>query len=100
MAYSINEVNLLGNVGKDPEIKTFQNGGRVASFSVATTEAWKDKTSGERKTDTEWHNVVVKSDGLVGIIEKYVKKGSKIHIEGKLETRKWEKGGVTRYTTE
>ena len=78
MAYSINKVTLLGNVGKDPEIKTFQNGGKVASFSVATTDSWKDKATGERKSATEWHNIVVKNEGLVGIVEKYVKKGSKL----------------------
>ena len=100
MAYSINKVTLLGNVGKDPEIKTFQNGGKVASFSLATTESWKDKATGERKPATEWHNIVVKNEGLVGIVEKYVKKGSKLHIEGKLETRTYEKDGSKRYVTE
>jgi single-strand DNA-binding protein len=100
MAYSINKVTVLGNVGKDPEIKTFPNGGRVANFTVATTESWKDKTTGEKKSDTEWHNITVKNDKLVGIIEKYVKKGSKLHIEGKLETRKYEKDGSARYITE
>jgi single-strand DNA-binding protein len=100
MAYSVNKVTLLGNVGKDPEIKTFQNGGKVASFSLATSESWKDKTSGEKKTSTEWHNIVVKNDGLVGVIEKYVKKGAKLHIEGKLETRTYEKDGSKRYITE
>jgi single-strand DNA-binding protein len=100
MAYSINKVTLLGNVGKDPEIRTFQNGGKVANFTLATSESWKDKTTGEKKTATEWHNVVLHGDGLVGLAEKYIKKGSKLHIEGKLETRKWEKDGATRYTTE
>ena len=100
MAYSINKVTLLGNVGKDPEIKTFQNGGKVASFSLATSESWKDKTSGEKKTATEWHNIVVKNEGLVGIVEKYVKKGAKLHIEGKLETRTYEKDGSKRYVAE
>jgi single-strand DNA-binding protein len=100
MAYSINKVTLLGNVGKDPEIRTFQNGGRVASFSLATSESWKDKTSGEKKTATEWHNIVVKNEGLVGIVEKYVKKGAKLHIEGKLETRTYDKDGSKRYITE
>ena len=99
MAYSINKVTLLGNVGKDPEIKAFQNGGKVASFSLATTESWKDKTSGERKSATEWHNIVIKNEGLVGIVEKYVKKGSKLHIEGKLETRTYEKDGSKQYVT-
>jgi single-strand DNA-binding protein len=100
MAYSINKVTLLGNVGKDPEIKTFQNGGKVAKFTLATSESWKDKTTGEKKTKTEWHNIVVQTEGLIGIIEKYVKKGAKLHVEGKLETRKWEKDGVNHYTTE
>ena len=100
MAYSINKVTLLGNVGKDPEIKTFQNGGKVANFSLATSESWKDKTTGEKKTATEWHNIVFHGDGLVGLAEKAIKKGSRLHIEGKLETRKWEKDGVTRYTAE
>ena len=100
MAYSINKVTLLGNVGKDPEIKTFQNGGRVAQFSLATSESWKDKTSGEKKTATEWHNIVVKNEALVGIVEKYVKKGAKIHLEGKIETRKYQKDGSDRYITE
>jgi single-strand DNA-binding protein len=100
MAYSINKVTLLGNVGKDPEIKTFPNGGKVANFTVATTESWKDKTTGEKKSATEWHNIAVKNDKLVGIIEKHVKKGSKLHIEGKLETRKYQKDGSDRYMTE
>ena len=100
MAYSINKVTLLGNVGKDPEIRSFQNGGKVANFTLATSESWKDKATGEKKTKTEWHNIVVFAEGLVGIVEKYVKKGAKLHIEGKLETRKWEKDGVARYTTE
>jgi single-strand DNA-binding protein len=100
MAYSINKVTLLGNVGKDPEIKTFQNGGKIASFSLATTDSWKDKGTGERKSATEWHNIVVKNEGLVGIVEKFVKKGSKLHIEGKLETRTYEKDGSTRYIAE
>jgi single-strand DNA-binding protein len=100
MAYSINKVTLLGNVGGDPEIKTFQNGGKVASFSIATTDSWKDKATGERKQATQWHNIVVKNEGLVGIIEKYVKKGSKLHIEGKLETRTYEKDGSKRYVAE
>lgn len=100
MAYSINKATLIGNVGKDPEIKTFQNGGKVAQFSLATTESWKDKASGEKKTETEWHNIVVKNEGLVGIVEKYIKKGSKLYIEGKLETREYEKDGVKKYVTE
>jgi single-strand DNA-binding protein len=101
MAYSINKVTLLGNVGKDPEIRSFQNGGKVANFTLATSDSWKDKTTGEKKTKTEWHNISVQNEALVGIIEKYVKKGSKLHLEGKLETRKWtDKEGKDRYSTE
>ena len=101
MAYSINKVTLLGNVGKDPEIKTFQNGGKVANFSLATSESWKDKATGEKKSKTEWHNIVVQNQNLVEIVGKFVKKGSKLLIEGKLETRKWTtKEGVDKYTTE
>jgi single-strand DNA-binding protein len=100
MAYSKNKVNLLGNVGKDPEVRTFQSGDKVANFSLATSESWKDKTSGEKKTKTEWHKIVVRGEQLVGFVEKHVKKGSKIDIEGKLETRTWEKDGVTHSTTE
>jgi single-strand DNA-binding protein len=100
MAGSVNKVMLIGNVGADPEIKTFSNGGKVANFSLATSESWKDKTSGEKKERTEWHRVSVTNEGLVGVIEKYVKKGSKLYIEGQLETRKYEKDGKDHYTTE
>jgi single-strand DNA-binding protein len=101
MAYSINKVTLLGNTGKDPEIRSFPNGGRVANFTLATSESWKDKATGEKKSKTEWHNIVVKSEPLIDIVSKYVKKGSKLHVEGKLETRKWAtKEGADRYTTE
>lgn len=100
MAGSVNKVILIGNLGKDPEIRTFPNGGRVANFSVATSESWKDKQSGERKEKTQWHNVVVNNDALVGIVEKYLKKGSKVFLEGQLETRKYEKDGRDVYTTE
>ena len=100
MAYSINKVTLLGNVGKDPDIRTFQNGGKVANFTLATSESWKDKATGEKRNHTEWHNVVVQNEKLVEIVEKYVKKGSKLHIEGKLETRKYSKDGGDRYITE
>jgi single-strand DNA-binding protein len=101
MAGSVNKVIIVGNLGKDPEIRTFQNGGRVASFSVATSENWKDKATGERKEKTEWHRVSVTNDALVGIVEKYIKKGSKVYIEGQLETRKWtDKEGQEKYTTE
>jgi single-strand DNA-binding protein len=101
MAGSVNKVILIGNVGKDPEIRTFGNGGKVANFSIATSETWKDRNSGERKEKTEWHNIAVFNDGLVGVIERYVKKGSKLYIEGKLQTRKWQdRDGNDKYTTE
>jgi single-strand DNA-binding protein len=101
MTASLNKVVLIGNLGKDPEIRSFQNGGRVANFTLATSESWKDKASGERKERTEWHRVTVNSDGLVGICEKYLKKGAKIYVEGKLETRKWtDKEGSEKFTTE
>ncbi len=96
----VNKVILLGNVGKDPEVRTFQNGGRVCSFSVATSESWKDKASCERKERTEWHKISITNDALVGIVEKYVRKGSKVYLEGQLETRKYEKDGRDMYTTE
>jgi len=100
MAGSLNRVTLVGNLGRDPEIRSLQNGGKVATFSVATSETWKDKTTGEKKEKTDWHNVVVWNEGLVGVIDKYVKKGTKVLVEGKLETRKYEKDGVEKYTTE
>ena len=100
MAGSVNKVILIGNLGKDPEVRTFPNGGRVASFSVATSESWKDKATGERKERTEWHRISILNDALVGIAEKYLKKGSKVYIEGQLETRKYEKDGRDVYTTE
>lgn len=101
MAGSVNKVILVGNLGKDPEIRAFQNGGRVASFPVATSESWKDKATGERKDRTEWHRVSVMNDNLVQICERYLKKGAKVYIEGQLETRKWTgQDGQERYTTE
>jgi len=101
MAGSVNKVILVGNLGKDPEIRTFQNGGRVASFSVATSESWKDKQSGEKKEKTEWHRVSVLNEHIVGVVERYLKKGAKVYIEGQLETRKWtDKDGQEKYTTE
>jgi single-strand DNA-binding protein len=101
MAGSVNKVILVGNLGKDPEIRSFQNGGRVASFSVATSESWKDKTTGEKKDRTEWHRVSVLNDKLVEIVERFIKKGSKVYIEGQLETRKWtDKDGQEKYSTE
>jgi single-strand DNA-binding protein len=101
MAGSVNKVILVGNLGKDPEIRSFQNGGRVASFSIATSESWKDKTTGEKKDRTEWHRVSILNENLVGIAERFLKKGSKVYIEGQLETRKWtDKDGQEKYTTE
>lgn len=101
MAGSVNKVILVGNLGKDPEIRSFANGGRVASFSIATSESWKDKATGEKKERTEWHRISVLNDNLVGIVEKYIKKGAKVYIEGQLETRKWtDKDGAEKYTTE
>lgn len=98
---SVNKVIILGNVGKDPEIRTFQSGGRVANFTLATSEKWKDKTSGERKERTEWHRVSVLNENLVGIVERYVRKGVRLYVEGQLETRKWtDKDGQDRYQTE
>lgn len=97
---SVNKVILVGNVGKDPEIRTFGNGGKVANFSIATSENWKDK-QGQRQEKTEWHNIAVFNEGLIGVIERYVKKGSKLYIEGKLQTRKWQdRDGNDKYTTE
>lgn len=101
MSGSMNKVILIGNVGKDPEIRTFGNGGKVANMTVATSESWKDKQSGEKREKTDWHNVAVFNDGLVGIVERFVKKGTKLAIEGKLQTRKWQdRDGNDRYTTE
>ncbi len=101
MAGSVNKVILIGNLGNDPEIRTFQNGGRVANLSVATSESWKDKATGERKERTQWHRVVVSNENLVVICEKYLKKGSKVFLEGQLETRKYtDKDGSEKYTTE
>ena len=101
MAGSVNKVILVGNVGNDPEIRSFNNGGKVANFSLATSETWRDKSSGEKKEKTEWHRVAIFQDGLVGVVERYVKKGSKLYIEGKLQTRKWQdRDGNDKYTTE
>ncbi len=98
---SINKVILIGNVGTDPEIRNTNDGREIASFSLATSESWKDKNTGEKKDKTEWHRLVVFSQGLVGIVKNYVKKGSKLYIEGQLQTRKWtDKDGVDKYTTE
>ena len=100
MAGSINKVILIGNLGNDPEVKTMQSGDRVANLSVATSESWKDKATGERKERTEWHRVVVFNQNLINVCENYLKKGSKIYVEGQLETRSWEQDGQKKYTTE
>jgi len=101
MSGSINRVTLLGNVGKDPEIRRTNDGRPIANFSIATSESWRDKTTGEKKEKTEWTRVVVFNEGLCGVVEKYVTKGSKLYVEGKLRTRKWtDKDGVEKYSTE
>ena len=101
MAGSVNKVILVGNLGKDPESRTFQNGGEVVSFSVATSESWKDRNSGERKEKTEWHNVSIFSEGLARVAKSYLRKGSKVYLEGQLETRKWQdQSGNDRYSTD
>ena len=100
MAGSVNKVILIGNLGKDPEIRTFQNGGKVCNFSIATSENWKDRNTGERQERTQWHNVAIFSEPISNVAEQYLKKGSKVYIEGQLQTRKWEQDGQTRYTTE
>ena len=98
---SVNKVIILGRVGKDPEIRSMQSGSEIANLTVATSERWKDKNTGEQKEKTEWTNVVVFSSGLVNVIKKYVKKGSQIYVEGQLQTRKWQdKEGKDRYSTE
>jgi single-strand DNA-binding protein len=98
---TVNKVILLGNVGKDPEIKSSQGGKEIASFILATSESWKDKTTGERSSKTEWHKVVVFSQTLVGIVKSYVRKGTKLYLEGQLQTRKWTNNqGAESYTTE
>jgi len=101
MAGSVNKVILVGNLGADPEVRTFQNGGKVCNLRIATSENWKDKNTGERREKTEWHTVAVFSDGLVRVCEQYLKKGSKVYIEGQLQTRKWQdQSGNDRYSTE
>lgn len=100
MAGSLNKVTLIGNLGSDPDIRTMQNGGEVCNLSVATTDSWKDKNTGEKREKTEWHRVVVFSPGLVGVCKNYLKKGSKVYLEGQLETRSWEQDGQKKYTTE
>jgi single-strand DNA-binding protein len=101
MAGSVNKVILVGNLGKDPEVRRMQNGNPVVNLSIATSENWRDKATGERKEKTEWHRVVIFSEGLAKVAEQYLKKGSKVYIEGQLQTRKWtDQSGVEKYSTE
>jgi single-strand DNA-binding protein len=101
MAGSVNKVILIGNLGRDPEVRTFSNGNKVVNLRIATSETWKDKSTGERKEKTEWHTVAIFSEGLVSVVERYLKKGSKVFVEGKLQTRKWQdQNGQDRYSTE
>ncbi|WP_420860117.1 single-stranded DNA-binding protein [Marivivens marinus] len=101
MAGSVNKVILIGNLGRDPEIRNFQNGGKVANLRIATSENWKDRNTGERRERTEWHTVAIFSEPLVRLAEQYLRKGSKVYIEGQLETRKWQdQSGQDRYSTE
>jgi single-strand DNA-binding protein len=101
MAGSVNKVILIGNLGRDPEVRSFQNGGRVANLSVATSESWRDKASGERKERTEWHRVVIFNENLAKIAEQYLKKGAKVYLEGQLQTRKYtDQQGQERFSTE
>ena len=101
MAGSVNKVILIGNLGRDPEVRSFQNGGKVCNLRIATSETWKDKNTGERREKTEWHSVAIFNDGLVRIAEQYLRKGSKVYIEGALQTRKWQdQSGQDKYSTE
>ncbi|MEZ5690986.1 MAG: single-stranded DNA-binding protein [Rickettsiales bacterium] len=101
MAGSVNKVILIGNLGRDPEIRSTQDGREIANLAIATSESWKDRNTGERREKTEWHRVVVFNEGLVGVIKNYIKKGSKVYIEGQLQTRKWtDKDGQEKYSTE
>jgi single-strand DNA-binding protein len=101
MAGSVNKVILIGNLGRDPEVRSFQNGGKVVNLRIATSETWRDKSSGERKERTEWHSVAIFNEGIAKVAEQYLKKGSTVYIEGQLETRKWQdQSGADRYTTE
>lgn len=101
MAGSVNRVIIVGNLGRDPEVRSFQNGGKVVNLRIATSETWKDKQSGERKERTEWHSVAIFNEGLAKVAEQYLRKGSTVYIEGQLETRKWQdQSGQDRYTTE
>lgn len=95
----VNKAIILGNLGKDPEVRSMQNGKKVCSFSIATSDSWKDR-DGNRQERTEWHNVVIFNEGLVGVAERYLRKGSKVYLEGQIQTRKWQKDGQDRYSTE
>ncbi len=101
MAGSVNKVILIGNLGDDPEVKSFQNGGKVCNLRIATSETWKDRNTGERQERTEWHSVAIFSEGLAGVAERFLRKGSKVYVEGQLRTRKWQdQQGNDRYSTE
>ncbi|UWP90384.1 single-stranded DNA-binding protein [Aliiroseovarius crassostreae] len=101
MAGSLNKVMLIGNLGRDPEVRSFQNGGKVCNLRIATSETWKDRNTGERRERTEWHSVAIFNEGLVRVAEQYLRKGSKVYIEGQLQTRKWQdQSGNDRYSTE
>lgn len=101
MAGSVNKVILIGNLGRDPEVRTFQNGGKVCNLRIATSETWKDRNTGERRERTEWHSVAIFNEGLVRVAEQYLRKGSKVYVEGQLQTRKWQdQSGQDRYSTE
>ena len=101
MAGSLNKVMIIGNLGRDPEVRSFQNGGKVCNLRIATSERWRDKNSGENREKTEWHSVSIFSEGLVRVCEQYLKKGSKVFVEGQLQTRKWQdQSGNDRYSTE
>lgn len=101
MAGSVNKCIIVGNLGRDPEVRSFANGGKVCNLRIATSESWRDRNTGERKERTEWHSVAIHAEGLVGIADKYLHKGSKVYVEGQLETRKWQdQSGQDRYTTE
>lgn len=101
MAGSVNKVILIGNLGRDPEVRTFQNGGKVCNLRIATSENWKDRNTGERRERTEWHSVAIFSEGLVRVAEQYLRKGSKVYLEGQLQTRKWQdQSGQDKYSTE
>ena len=101
MAGSVNKVILIGNLGRDPEVRSFQNGGKVCNLRIATSENWKDRNTGERRERTEWHSVAIFNEGLVRVAEQYLRKGSKVYVEGQLQTRKWQdQSGQDRYSTE